>query len=281
VESVFYNDNEPYVCEWLRNLIAAGHLPEGEVDGRDIREVSPDDLKGYEEAHFFAGIGGWPYALKLARWEGPVWTASIPCQPLSSAGLRKGHADERHLWPAFYRLVAECRPPIIFGEQVASKDGREWLAGVRADLEDIGYAVGAANLPACSIGAAHERQRLWFVADAYGQAKPVRTLNAEVGTAQAASAYVDQPRLPGRGEAGENGTNAGNLKARHRSSNNPACVISRHDWSHQPVLGSRIHGIPNRVDQVRAYGNAIIPQVAAEFVRAFMEAAPPQSGFRA
>ena len=269
---VYYNDNDPYCVGWLHNLIAARQLPLGEVDGRDVNEVNADDLEGHEQCHFFAGIGGWPYALRLAGWKGPVWTASIPCQPLSSAGRRKGHADERHLWPAFHRLIAECRPAIIFGEQVASKDGREWLAGVRADLEDTGYAVGAANLPACSVGAAHERQRLWFVADAYGQAKPVCALNAEVEAAQEASAYADQPRLPGRGEAGENGTNAGNLKARHRSSNNLTRVIPRYDWSHQPVLGSRIHGIPNRVDQVRAYGNAIVPQVAAEFVRAFMEA---------
>ena len=99
--SVYYNDNDPYCAEWLRSLIAARHLPLGEVDVRDVREVEPDDLEGYEQCHFFAGIGGWAYALDLAGWEGPVWTASIPCQPLSSAGRRKGHADRRHLWPLF------------------------------------------------------------------------------------------------------------------------------------------------------------------------------------
>ena len=139
MKSVFYNDNEPYVCEWLRNLIAAGHLPSGEVDGRDVNEVNADDLEGHEQCHFFAGIGGWPYALKLAGWEGPVWTASIPCQPFSSAGQQRGKEDERHLWPAFRKLVATCRPSVIFGEQVASNLGRNWLARVRLDLENIGY----------------------------------------------------------------------------------------------------------------------------------------------
>ena len=103
----------------------------------------------------------WPYALRLAGWpdDRNVWTGSCPCQPLSSAGQRKGHADERHLWPAFYSLIAECRPAIVFGEQVASKDGREWLAGVRADLEALGYACGAADLCAAGAGAPHIRQR--------------------------------------------------------------------------------------------------------------------------
>jgi len=248
VESVFYNDNEPYVCEWLRNLIAAGHLPEGEVDGRDIREVSPDDLKGYEQAHFFAGIGGWPYALKLAGWKGPVWTASIPCQPLSSAGRRKGHADERHLWPAFHRLVTERRPPIIFGEQVASKDGREWLAGVRADLEDIGYAVGAADLSAVGVGAPHIRQRLWWGATNFDGS------GLSLG---------DEPREFNTTEDIFDSWRA--LKRVHASG----------DWATREAQSSVrvfVDGVPARVGQLRAYGNAIVPQVAAEFIKAFMEA---------
>ena len=148
--TAYYNEIDTYCADWLRNLIRAGHIPAGEVDERDIREVNPSDLKGYGQCHFFAGIGGWAYALRLAEVpdDEPVWTGSCPCQPLSSAGQRKGHADERHLWPAFQSLIAQCRPAKVFGEQVASKDGREWLAGVRADLEYLGYAVGGrATIP--------------------------------------------------------------------------------------------------------------------------------------
>ena len=164
----YYNEIDPYAAQWLRNLIAAGHIAPGDVDERSIEDVSPDDLAGYEQCHFFAGIGGWSLALQLAGWpdDQPVWTGSCPCQPLSCAGQRQGHADRRHLWPAFFRLIAECRPATIFGEQVASTLGREWLAGVRADLEHLGYACGAADLPAASVGAPHIRQRLWWVADA-------------------------------------------------------------------------------------------------------------------
>ena len=166
----YYNEIDAYAAQWLRNLIGAGHIAPGDVDERDIREVSADDLVGYQQVHLFAGIGGWSLALRLAGWpnDEPVFTGSCPCQPLSSAGQRKGHADERHLWPAFYCLIAERRPATVFGEQVASKDGREWLAGVRADLEHLGYACGAADLPAASVGAPHIRQRLWWVANANG-----------------------------------------------------------------------------------------------------------------
>lgn len=117
--------------------------------------------------HFFAGIGGWAEALRLAGWpdDREVWTGSCPCQPFSNAGKRRGTEDERHVWPEFRRLIAECKPPTIFGEQVASKDGRNWLASVRNDLENLGYAVGAADLCAAGVGAPHIRQRLYWVAN--------------------------------------------------------------------------------------------------------------------
>lgn len=166
--AAYYNEFDKHAAAWLRELIAAGMIPAGEVDERDIREVQPCDLFMYDQCHFFAGIGGWPLALEMASWPdgATVWTGSCPCQPFSAAGKRKGTADERHLWPEFRRLIAECKPPVVFGEQVASKDGRGWLAGVRADLEALGYGVGAADLCAPGAGAPHIRQRLWWVGDA-------------------------------------------------------------------------------------------------------------------
>jgi DNA (cytosine-5)-methyltransferase 1 len=196
--SVYYNEFEPFAAQWLRELMADGLIAQGEVDERSILDVRPADLRGYDQCHFFAGIGGWSYALRLAGWpdDRPVWTGSCPCQPLSSAGKQKGHADERHIWPAFYELIAECRPSTVFGEQVASKDGSEWLAGVRADLEDARYAVGAADLCAAGVGAPHIRQRLFWVAQS-PDARPPRA----GGKPQPKSALIQ----PGNG-SGKEGT---------------------------------------------------------------------------
>jgi len=245
---IYYNEWEAYPAQWLRNLIKAGHLPEGEVDERDIRDVQPEDLRGFEQCHFFAGIGGWPLALQWAGWEGPVWTGSCPCQPLSSAGQRKGHADERHLWPAFYELIAQCKPPTVFGEQVASKDGREWLAGVRADLGGMDYACGAADLPAACVGSPQVRQRLWWVADARG--KDVS------GSEQSWGGICKQPGAS-PAKHGDRG-----ISTRFPKSFHPESLVCDYGFSFRPV------GI------VRAYGNAIVPQVAAEFVKAYMECRP-------
>jgi DNA (cytosine-5)-methyltransferase 1 len=132
----YYNENEPYAAQWLRNLIAAGHIAPGDVDDRSILEVKADDVRGYTQCHFFAGIGVWSYALRLAGWpdDRPVWTGSCPCQPFSVAGKRAAHADERHLWPAWFALIRECRPVTVLGEQVSGKIGLAWFDHVRADL---------------------------------------------------------------------------------------------------------------------------------------------------
>jgi len=164
----YYNEIDANAAQWIRNLIAAGEISQGKVDERSILEVRPSDVAGAERCHWFAGIGGWDLALRLSGWSGKVWTASLPCQPFSSAGKGQGEADPRHLWPHFFRLVKECRPPTIFGEQVPAAIGLGWLDGVFDDLEAEGYACGALVLTACSVGAPHIRQRLYWVADRAG-----------------------------------------------------------------------------------------------------------------
>lgn len=162
----YYNEIDEYAAQWLRNLIAAGHITPGDVDTRSIEDVTPADLIGYDRCHFFAGIGVWDYALNRAGWgTGEVWTGSCPCQPFSVAGKGDGFADERHLWPAFHYLIEQRRPIAVFGEQVASKDGYTWLDLVQADLEGTGYTVGAVVAPAAGFGAPHQRHRMYWVAD--------------------------------------------------------------------------------------------------------------------
>jgi site-specific DNA-cytosine methylase len=162
--SAYYNEIDPYAAEWLRNLIDAGEIPAGVVDTRSIEDVRPDELAGFTQCHFFAGLGGWAYALKLAGWgTRPVWTGSCPCQPFSAAGKGAGFADERHLWPAWQHLIAQCRPSVIFGEQVDAAVKNGWWDLVASDAEAMGYAAAAAVIPASAAGAPHMRHRLWFV----------------------------------------------------------------------------------------------------------------------
>lgn len=171
--TAYYNEIEPYAADWLRELIKKGHIADGIVDTRSIVAVDAADLRDFDQCHFFAGIGVWSHALRLAGWpdDRPVWTGSCPCQPFSAAGKGKGFDDERHLWPVFHRLISECRPPVVFGEQVASKDGLQWLDAVCADMEASGYAIGAADLCAAGVGAPHIRQRLWFVGERLADAE--------------------------------------------------------------------------------------------------------------
>ncbi|WP_205287720.1 DNA cytosine methyltransferase [Luteibacter yeojuensis] len=142
--TAYYNEIEPYAAQWLRNLIDAGHIPHGVVDTRSIADVRPEDLAGFTQCHFFAGIGGWALAARLAGWpdDRQLWTGSPPCQPFSVAGKGKAQADDRHLWPHLFRLIRACRPHDFVGEQVAAAVGKDWLDGVFADLESIDYAGG-------------------------------------------------------------------------------------------------------------------------------------------
>lgn len=161
----YYNENDPNAAAWLRELIARDLIAPGDVDDRSIVDVRADDLRGYAQCHFFAGIGVWSHALRGAGWpdERPIWTGSCPCQPFSAAGRGDGFNDPRHLWPDFFRLIRECRPDTVAGEQVASKDGLAWFDLVSSDLEGSGYAVGAVDTPAAGFGAPHVRQRLYWV----------------------------------------------------------------------------------------------------------------------
>ena len=258
--NAYYNEIDPYCAQWLRNLIAEGLIAPGDVDDRNIQDVQPSDLLGYTQCHFFAGIAGWSLALRLAGWsdDRECWTGSCPCQPLSCAGQRKGHADKRHLWPAFYRLIAESTPSIVFGEQIASRDGREWLAGVRADLEALGYACGAADLCSAGIGSPQIRQRLYRMADS--------------------SRLGSWPAEPGDSEA------QAQIRRAHPTSSYRRFTDSfgNNYRIPEPEVPFVAHGFPNILDRIRAIGNAIDPNLGASFIKAAMndQALPLESRTR-
>jgi len=252
----YYNENEQYAVRWLCNLIESGLIPPGEVDERSIVDVRPEDLKGYSQCHFFAGIGGWPLALALAGWpaDEPVWTGSCPCQPFSVAGRRKGNTDERHLWPEFFRLIKECRPAAVFGEQVASPLGRSWLDGVFTGLESENYSCGAAIIGAHSLGAPHVRNRIFWVANAAG-------VQRETG-AEICGVFSEV-----RGDGAVADKFNGSSETFWASSVSIPCLDGKARRI-GPGIMPLANGIPARVGKIRAFGNAIVPPIAAKFIMA-------------
>jgi DNA (cytosine-5)-methyltransferase 1 len=292
----YYNEFDPYAAEWLRNLIAARLIPAGDVDTRSITDVAADDLAGYRQCHFFGGIGGWALAARLAGWpeSRELWTGSAPCQPFSVAGAQRGTADDRHLWPHFFRLIAARRPAAVMGEQVAAAVGKDWLDGVCADLEGIGYACGAAVVPACAVDAPHRRDRLWFVAhadDARLQGHAGHVAGAAAGRGIAHGPASTAGVRDDEGDvADSSGSGCAQRRAAVHASERDDASAGRipspwqsHAWiiGHdgkarrvEPSIRLLAHGVPARVGRLRAYGNAIVPQVAAEVIAAFMECAP-------
>lgn len=306
----YYNEFDPYAAQWLRNLIDAGLIAPGHVDTRSIVDVQPDDLAGYRQCHFFAGIGGWSLAARLAGWadDRELWTGSAPCQPFSVAGQGKAQADDRHLWPHLARLIRARRPAVFMGEQVAAAVGKDWLDGVFADLEGIDYACGAAVVPACAVDAPHRRDRLWFVAHARspGLAQRVRVAGVpcEVGGEPEGQDAANANRADARAVADAGGrcirdggrsasTGApeavsGEVREQrirpdarpdHRGGSawRGAGAILGHDGKarrFEPGIRLLAHGVPARVGRLRAYGNAIVPEAAAEVIGAFMDCYP-------
>lgn len=176
--TAYYNEFDPNAAVWLRELIKQGLIADGIVDERSIIDVQANDLTGFSQCHFFAGIGGWSRALRLANWQDdkPVWTASLPCQPFSTAGKQQGKADERHLLPHFLELVRQRKPDTLFGEQVEAAIRHGWLDDLQTAMEAENYAVGHVILGAHSVQSFHQRQRLYWVAHA-NNPRPQRWLS--------------------------------------------------------------------------------------------------------
>jgi len=343
---IYYNEFDPKDAAWLWELIDMGMIGRGIVDDRSIIDVDYRDLYGFDQHHFFAGIGGWSYALRLAGWpdDRAVWTASLPCQPFSAAGKGLGKADERHLLPHFLELVKQCRPDVIFGEQVERAIAHGWLDDLQATMEAENYAVGHCVLGAHSIGAAHIRQRLYWVADSYKQGLEGRErtectdkftlgengLVDRVGISNSAGSQqrieaAETARYRRSVESAGDASRMGNAKHNGSSSveiarsslssginseerprvssesqgtgrSSIATNLSRcEEWQWlecrdgklrpiEPGILPLAHGVPRgmvhssdtnasqeaRKMRLHGYGNAIVPQVAAEFINAYM-----------
>lgn len=250
MSGAYYNEIDPYAAAWLRNLIKAGLIADGEVDERSIVDVRGDDLRGFTQCHFFAGIGGWSYALRLAGWpdDRPVWTGSCPCQPYSVASVAVGGAtgqrDNRDLWPEFYRLIGERGPDAILGEQVPNAIKWGWWDRAASDLERKAYAAAAIVLRSDRAGAWHRRKRLYWLAYA---GRKGRTRHQQVER-------ISEPKGASFPFYGDSLADSRTALAGH----------------HCGLLSG--YGVSIAVERLatKGYGNAIVPQVAAEFIKAAM-----------
>jgi DNA (cytosine-5)-methyltransferase 1 len=190
----YYNEIDPFKAEVIRQAMKAGAITEGEVDERSIVDVRAEDLRGFQRCHAFAGGAFWDLALNQAGWgDAEVWTGSCPCPSFSVAGKGAGFNDPRHLWPEWFRLIRECRPRTVFGEQVNAAIGHGWLDLVSCDLEAEGYAIASAVVGAHSVGGPHRRQRLYFGAHAM---------------------HSDWREIHGHGSDGRHGQDSGRQEAR-------------------------------------------------------------------
>lgn len=267
---------------------AEAKFKRGDVDERSIADVRADELGGYVQCHFFAGIGGWPLALRIAGWpdERQVWTGSCPCQPGSVAGRQLGFSDPRHLWPIWRELITERRPATIFGEQVAAWSA--WLALVRSDLEAMDYAMGSIPMEAASAGGYQLRDRYFFVARSNDAKWRPEEPSGNVVTGTAAGwiesdSDVAERRRCGLVSASGFGWGEGWTEHELRSRRLSAAVASVGDcqviecpdgkWRPLPPPGVRWVGneVPARISKLRLLGNAIDPYAAAAFIGASIE----------
>lgn len=191
----------------------------------------------------------WPTVTRYGDITGIDWRnvdpvdvicGGFPCQPFSFSGKRRSKDDNRYLWPEVVRCLSGTRPTWFIGENVPGIINLAFDT-VCTDLETLGYEVATFNIPACAVGAPHQRKRIWFVAYAEGER---------------------------RGEAWNDCERSQKWSPRSRAMDHSVSKQSerRGDrierWPTEPGLGRVAHGVPNRVDRLRGLGNAVVPQIA-------------------
>lgn len=214
-----------------------------------------------------------------------ILTGGFPCQPYSLAGKRKGKDDERHLWPEMLRAIREIQPRWVVGENVfglVNWNGGLVFHEVQADLEAEGYEVQPFILPACSVNAPHRRDRVWFVAYRNTQQRERQTRRFQSEPFDGSKQYATNPcnkRLQRGKRFGENeSTNSGWKKSASRTTSQ---FHSGSNWKNfptqSPICGGD-DGLPTELDgitfskwrneSIKAYGNAIVPQVSLQIFKA-------------
>ena len=232
-----------------------------------------------------------------------ILSGGFPCQPYSTAGLRKGKEDERHLWPQMLRAIREIEPSWVVGENVRGLIN--WGGGVvfdevQTDLEAEGYEVLPFLLPACAVNAPHRRDRIWFVAYANNNRYKTecKSFSKEDGISSIGRKEMESREFNGTSIPNATNTNCDGLQGSlQRKCDDKQkwdrqigiieeCLyinesnLETRGWDNFPIEPSICggnDGLPKELDgitfsrwkneSIKAYGNAIVPQVAYEIFK--------------
>jgi len=237
-----------------------------------------------------------------------VLSGGFPCQPFSTAGRRRGTEDNRFLWPEMLRVIREMQPTWIVAENVrgiVSIDGGMVFERVCSELEANGYEVQPICIPACAVGAPHRRERMWFVAhstsvrcdrdNAQGEGIHGDEARREVGTSDQPSSGIDtytwdtRKRRAGFTDGCVDAPDADRERElqserckqeeRRRTGNSDPWI---EPWLQVAARLCRVDdGLPAGLDGItvprwrkeslRAFGNAIVPQVAFQIFQAITQ----------
>ena len=212
-----------------------------------------------------------------------------PCQPFSVAGKREGERDDRHLWPEMFRIICEAGPQVIFAENVAGHVNMG-LDKVLSDLEGQGYAVEPYIIPACAVDAPHRRDRVWIVA--YTTSKR-RTLQRNT-VGKSAQQSSEERQWHAKNKAGKfavvgqadfvahansvdaQGIERGSVNSEKWPASRQRPLRSQNSigawrWPPEPCIRRVANGVPNRVDRLKALGNAVVPQIPELLGNAYLE----------
>ena len=203
-----------------------------------------------------------------------IITGGYPCQPFSIAGRQKGEQDPRHLWPEYFRLVKELRPTWVIGENVSGHI-KLGLDTVIEDLESEDYSVRPFSISASSIGANHQRERIWILAHSRRSQWPRAELRGENENETRKENANQFERSSSTSEVDVANTNDERLQRQWQSRNQftPRFNSSRESseegqgtvgqgwWESEPNMGRVAHGIPKRVDRLKSLGNSLVPQI--------------------
>jgi DNA (cytosine-5)-methyltransferase 1 len=225
-----------------------------------------------------------------------ILTGGFPCQPYSKAGKRRGKEDERHLWPEMLRAIREIKPSYIVGENVyglLNWDGGMVFDEVHSDMESQGYQVQAVVIPAAAVNAPHGRDRVWFVAKNTSGDGCIQRESIEKGTevwqqrntspGSSDGIYISEGNATNTYSDGFNNCNLHNekqsSKARINAQRNSKQIYANFDnFPTESPVCSGDDGLPTKLDRItfskwrnesiKAYGNAIVPQVAYQIFKA-------------